>query len=226
MTVDSIIEDITHCPYRFIDAALPSEVEKELIVPIFEEIIAERLIEAKPVEHPFICNVSGIPAAGKSTYCKRLMRGEISFNGIDFSNVLYFAFDEIMQNPALPYHIDAAKDLQYAFDRWEAPARIAGYELLKRAVDANLNILFEHSSSLKQHVNLFDLLISHYGYEFYFVYLNLDANEARKRVEDRAKQENRTFASERIDERYAAINSLLPEYKKLCKLNNYKQIEQ
>ena len=226
MTVDSIIEDITHCPYRCIDKAFPCETEKGLIASVFENIIAERLIEAKAVEHPFIFNVSGIPAAGKSTYCKRLTKGETSFNGIDFSNVLYLAFDDIMQNPALPYRIDAAKSLQYAFDRWEAPARIAGYELLKRAVDAKLNILFEHSSSLEQHVSLFDLLVSDYGYELYFVYLNADAGEAKKRVEDRAKRENRTFAPERIDERYAAINRLLPEYKKLCKSNNYKQIEQ
>ena len=225
MTANDAIANITHLPYRRIGDALPDDVDGNVVSAVFERIVVESLNTAMPVERPFLLNVAGIPGAGKSTYCKNLLAGKSSFCGLDFSNSLYLAFDEIMCNPQSPYRAEAALDAARAFDRWEIPARIAGYELLKRAVDGKLNILLEHSSSVVGHATLFELLASRYDYELYFGYLNVNLDEAKKRVEKRARRENRSFAPERIDERYVALGELLPEYRKLFK-SNFKQKEQ
>ena len=219
MSINDVIIRITNFSYQHIGNALPDEVDKSNVVNIFEQIINKSMDSTTPVEHPFMINVAGIPGAGKSTYCKKLITGKESFCNINFSNVLYIAFDEIMCNAQLPYKNEADLNVEQAFNRWEIPARIAGYELLKRAVDKKLNILFEHSSSIEWHVKLFELMASKYDYMTYFVYLNIDPDKAKTRVMERMEHENRRFTPELVDRRHAALVSLLPEYRKLFKSN-------
>ena len=80
------------------------------------------------------------------------------------SSAIYIGFDAIMENERLPYIREEVNHAEEAFKRWELSARIAGYELLKRAIENKYLIIFDHSSALPQHIDLFNLLLSE-GYE-------------------------------------------------------------
>ena len=41
-----------------------------------------------------------------------------------------------------------------AFEKWQIPARIAGYELLRRAIEAKKNIFFDHGGTPMCHREL------------------------------------------------------------------------
>lgn len=84
---------------------------------------------------PALFRVGGIPGAGKSTFCA----------GRRWTDRLFVSFDAIMENiPA--YQTDIYRlGRAGSFKKWEIPARIVGYELLRRAVEARADIYFEHS---------------------------------------------------------------------------------
>lgn len=89
--------------------------------------------------------------------CKRNSPGNTGFNKcqwnsggrqIDFlqkllampenSSAIYIGFDAIMENERLPYIREEVNHAEEAFKRWELSARIAGYELLKRAIEISI----------------------------------------------------------------------------------------
>lgn len=95
---------------------------------------------------------------------------------------------------------------------------IAGYELLKRAIENKYLIIFDHSSALSQHIDLFNLLLSE-GYEVHFNFIFIPEEEARRR----AKNRKRYIPPYYIEERSKTLQYLLPEYKRIC--TTFKQIE-
>jgi len=234
MDIDKIILDITHCPYSQIESILPDNVNKESILMTIEDIINESLSNIKTVESPFLLNVSGIPGSGKTTYSKMLLNGKVS-NEPDCTNALYISFDKIMEDERLPFLLETKQFPQHTFERWEPIAKIAGYEMLKRAIEKNVNILFEHSSAIiitdrtnlltvkKPHIELFNFLLSK-NYSVHFRFIFIYDNLARRRVEERAKLTGRIVPANYIEERSSALNQLRPEYQEIC--TTYKQIEQ
>lgn len=54
------------------------------------------------------------------------------------SSAIYIGFDAIMENERLPYIREEVNHAEEAFKRWELSARIAGYELLKRAIEISI----------------------------------------------------------------------------------------
>lgn len=212
--MEKIIISITKCPYSQIFKKIPDNVDdKQKILNILEEIINDYLRGVTLVASPSLLNISGIPGSGKSTMCKKIMAGS--------SNLLYISFDEIMKDNRLPYKSAEKKDAQQAFNDWEIVARIVGYELLKRAVEQKKNILFEHSSSIQEHVVLFEWLLKN-GYDVHFKYISIPVFEAKKRVITRAEQEGRIVPDGYIETRYEQLKNLLPQYKKLC--TTYKEL--
>lgn len=207
--------NMTNYSYDQLKNVMPDYIDIEVTTHKFEEIINSYLLKNRPVSQPFLINFSGIPGAGKTTWCK--MVSEV------MANVIYISFDEIMKNQKLPYKTEARKDANKAFERWELPIKIAGYELLRRAVKRRYNILFEHSSSIPQHVELFKWIISE-GYDVHFRYIDVDIDEAKERVIKRNEVAGRFFPIELIDERDVALRKLLPQYEEIC--TTYKQIGQ
>lgn len=179
----------------------------------FEQIITESLLIGDKSNHPSLINVSGIPGSGKTTYCNKLLALD------KYKNYIYIGFDSIMENPLTPYKNEECVDAKAAFQKWELPARIAGYELLRRAVENKYSIIFEHSSSIKEHIELFKHLISQQGYEVNFVYLNIDIMTAQERADKR----DRYLPTEYLTDRLNTLSKLLAEYKKIC--TTFKQIE-
>jgi probable phosphoglycerate mutase len=137
-----------------------------------------------------------------------------------------------MEDSRLPFLLETTISPLKAFERWELPARIAGYELLKRAVEKKVNILFDHSSAIiieksfeikKPHIELFEYILSK-NYKVHFRYIFVYDNEAQRRVIRRAKETGRIVPVGYIEKRIEILNLLRAEYKELC--TSYKQIEQ
>lgn len=213
MNIDNIISAITGYSYDELNKTVPEDIDRDQIVRNYEEIINESLSNVDANVNPSLVNVSGIPGSGKSTFCKKLM--EIP----KYYDAIYIGFDKIMEDKRLPYADEESNDPQEAFKRWEISARIAGYELLKRAIKNKLPIVFDHSSAIPQHIDLFKLLLA-IGYEVHFFYISIDEDEAKRRVMNRKRHVPPIY----IEERSNALRQLLSEYKKIC--TSYKKIEQ
>lgn len=72
MKTEDIAISITDYSYSNIKETIPDGVDKEEIAAVYEEIIDEYLQKGIPREIPALINVSGVPGAGKSTFCKKL----------------------------------------------------------------------------------------------------------------------------------------------------------
>lgn len=212
MALDDLINAITGCPYGEMYKTLPDDVNKPQVVSVYEDIIRDCLSDHSPCRSPYLINVSGIPGSGKSTFCRKLSENP------DCASALYIGFDAIMEHRLLPYRQEEAVDPEEAFRRWELPARIAGYELLKRAVAGKYPILFEHSGALPQHLPLFENLLQT-GYKIHFYYLSIAVEDAKQRVHNRKRQVPLAL----IDQRNGILQELLPAYQKIC--TTYKRIE-
>ena len=110
----------------------------------YDRLIDLYMARAVPSEHPRFIQIGGIPGAGKSTFCADR----------HWNSRLFISFDAIMENiPA--YHTDIYRlGRAGSFKKWEIPARIIGYELLRRAVEIRADIYMEHSGVNKPHVQL------------------------------------------------------------------------
>ena len=106
-------------PYYFDDK---KNETKELFSPIINEILNNHISQDKPT---FI-HMLGIPGAGKTTYMNN--------NKECFKDFLFLDFDMVMER--LPEYREDVKKLGSveAFEKWEIPSRIAGYEVLLQAI--------------------------------------------------------------------------------------------
>ncbi len=77
-----------------------------------------------------------------------------------------------------------------AFQKYEMPARIIGYELLRRAVNRRVNIMFEHSGTNKAHLELFKN-IKKKGYKTAVDFIFCDTSLAVKIAAARAEKTRR-----------------------------------
>ncbi len=213
MSLEKIITAITGCPYDELYKTLPADTDRQKVVSTYEAIINECLTGHPMQQSPYLINVSGIPGSGKTTYCRELAKMP------EHSDAIYIGFDAIMEHAELPYSTEVQINPEEAFRRWELSARIAGYELLKRATEKKYDIIFDHSSAHYHHVSLFENLLRK-GYNIYFYYLSINPQTAKQRTHHRKRYVPPTY----IDDRYTALQKLLPEYRKIC--TTFKQIEQ
>lgn len=167
----------------------------------YERLLNMYMAKAVPSAHPDFVQIAGIPGAGKSTFCADRK----------WNNRLFISFDAIMENiPA--YHTDIYRlGRAGSFKKWEIPARIIGYELLRRAVEVRSNIYMEHSGVNRPHVQLIENL-KKLGYrtEMHFILCSLAVAEARAKA--REQQTNRHTPPSLIAERYNLVDTYLQSY--------------
>ena len=99
-----------------------------------------------------------------------------------------------------------------AFKKCELITRIIGYQLLKISLERGLQIIFEHSSTLKQHVDLYLLIKDLYKYNVKMIYLDVSLQTALARNK-KGRENNRYTNPDMIKERYLLMNNLIGEYK-------------
>ena len=168
-----------------------------------ECIINTLLKGLKSESSPVLLQVSGIPGAGKSTYCQKYKQ----------DNFLYLSFDNIMLL-LKDYQSDVVfLGSEEAFKRHEMKARIIGYELLSRALSMRLNIMFEHSGT-NAHVELFKN-IPNYGYKTMVNFITCNIESAIRRAKIRGEETKRYTPEKLIIERAEKFDYYVKEYQKI-----------
>lgn len=167
----------------------------------YDRLIDLYMARAVPSEHPRFIQIGGIPGAGKSTFCADR----------HWNSRLFISFDAIMENiPA--YHTDIYRlGRAGSFKKWEIPARIIGYELLRRAVEIRADIYMEHSGVNKPHVQLIENL-KKYGYQTEIHFLLCSLAVAKARAEARERMTGRHTPPALIAERYNLVDTYLQTY--------------
>lgn len=172
--------------------------------PDYERLLEWYLAKAKISDRPHFVQIGGIPGAGKSTFCANRR----------WTDKLFISFDAIMEN--IPeYRADVGKlGKVESFKKWELPARVIGYELLRRAVDVKADIFLEHSGVNRPHVQLVNRL-KKFGYqtEMHFIMCRLDI--ACARAAEREKKTSRHTPPSLITERSNLVNDYLETYSAL-----------
>ena len=165
----------------------------------YDKILSDEVSSVLPAKKPVFYQVSGMPGAGKSAFCQHFLKSHPDY--------AYVSFDKIMES--LPeYQQDVKqKGSALAFALWEKPARVVGYELLKRLLEQGTNVLLEHSGVNSSHVQLCEN-VKKYGYQTKVSFLMCDTEVAIERAQKREKMTGRHTPSKMIQERA----SLMPQY--------------
>ena len=188
--------------------------EKYNYQEIFDPIISKALNDAPSSDKPDFVHMLGIPGAGKSTFYKK--------NQKKFNNYLLVGFDAIMEQVP-QYHKDVKEfGSAKAFEHWEIPSRIAGYELLRRAVEEKKNIFFDHGGTPSCHKELLSN-VQKIGYHTTMYYIDCSLNVAYERAEKREKEISRHTPRKMISDRSLLIKQNLSTYQNL--VDDFKQID-
>lgn len=170
-----------------------------------EQLIETMLKGVKPVEHPELKQISGIPGSGKSTFCSLHLP----------TNFLLISFDKIMLSLSGYQKALKQQGAVAAYSQYEMPARIIGYELLYRAIAKKINIMFEHSGTNKAHLELFQNL-NKCGYKTTVDFIVCDTSLAINRTKQREKQINRHVPENIIKERAQNFDDYIKAYQKIA----------
>ena len=170
-----------------------------------EKIIEGFLKGLIPAEKPELRQISGIPGSGKSTYCATHLP----------ENYLHLSFDKIMTSLSGYQKLLKEEGAVVAYHRYEMPARIIGYELLRRALKKKINIMFEHSGTNHAHLELFRHLPKK-GYKTSVDFIMCDTSLAIKRAAKRAEEQNRYVPEKLIVERAAGLKNYISAYQKIA----------
>lgn len=169
----------------------------------YDELLDSLMVMTLPTLHPTFVQVSGIPGSGKSTFCGR-----------QYPNALLVQFDSLMMN-IKSYQTDCqCLGLAEAFSKWEMPARVIGYELIRRLIAQKVSFVLEHSGVNPAHVKLINVLKKQ-GYQTQMQFLECDLSEACRRVEEREKKISRHTPKSLIEQRAKASKDYLEQYKKI-----------
>lgn len=173
----------------------------------FEPIITKVLNDAPAAnsQRTFV-HMLGIPGAGKSTFWQK--------NKKAFADFIFVGFDTLMA--MLPeYQKDVENlGLKEAFARWELPARIAGYELLIRAMEQKKNIFFDHGGSPELHLEIMRAAKVD-GYHTKMYYIKCDVETALQRTTAREKEIQRHTPEKLIIERYPLVEKRATQFKEI-----------
>lgn len=204
-SIRSIISGINEVvPYTYDD-------ERYVFREYFDPIIDKFLNESPTSDEPKLVHLLGIPGAGKSTFYQN--------NKEEFKDFIFVGFDHIMEQ--VPQYQKDREELGKleAFNKWEIPARIAGYELLRRAIENKKNIFMDHGGTPMCHRELLQN-IKKMGYKTTMYYIDCEPEVAIERISKR----ERPFPAERMPERIALIEKqkdVMPKIvDKFVKINN------
>lgn len=190
----SLVKDVVPYPYE------------ELKEKGFEKIINSLSSGVSHSVNPVFVHMLGIPGAGKSTFYRK--------NAGKFGNHLFISFDAIMEaHPRYQEDVEKLGSVE-AFHRWEIPARVAGYELLERAVNAGKNIFLDHSGAPECHQKLL-MMVKEIGYrtEMFYIYCPIEVAVERARL--RELKTGRHTPSGLIIERQKLIEKSISSYQSI-----------
>lgn len=173
--------------------------------------VIERAIvsAATPTSSPVLVHSLGIPGCGKSSLFKIL---EKNWYEKSKSSPTLLGFDQVMQS-----HPDyqAYPDKIAAFDKFELPAREAGYRVLDKLLEKRAHILFDNGGSADSHPALLRRAQHDFGYKVILISIFTPVSISASRVDLRAEQTGQHTPMHYLQERFDKLQKLLPEYKAL-----------
>ena len=180
--------------------------EKNNYHKIFDSII-NRLINSVPSQsQPVLVHMFGIPGSGKTTF--------INNHKSEYSDYLIIGFDDLMEMiPGYKQDLKKLGSVQ-AYNNWVIPARIAGYELLRRAIETHKNIIFDHGGTPLCHQELLRN-VKLLGYKTKMIYLSCPLQTAIERTVEREKQIHRHTPQQTIIERFELTQKTAETYKSI-----------
>ena len=173
----------------------------------YDKMLADEVSSASKNKTPVLYQVSGVPGAGKSAFCKHFLQKNPDF--------AYVSFDKIMESMPEYQQDVRQKGPAVAFALWEKPARVIGYELLKRLLDQGANVLLEHSGVNSSHLQLHKN-IKKYGYQTKVTFLMCDTEVAIERAKKREKMTGRHTPPKMIQERASLMSQYAVQYSKIA----------
>ena len=188
-----------------INEVIPSTHNEQTDI-YFEKIINQAICSTPTSTSPTFIHMLGIPASGKSTFFNK--------NKDKYKDFILISFDSIMEEH--PQYKDDLKNIGSveAFKKWELPSKIAGYELLRRAIEQKKNIFFDHSGAPKCHQELLTN-IKKYGYKTEMYYIHCSKELALKRAGERESKTLRHTPTHLIEERFESIKNSTDTYKRI-----------
>lgn len=177
-----------------------------------DKIIQEKIKNAKRSPKPVVIHMVGVPGSGKSTLANLI---NLRLQDMSDEVFCFIAFDQIMSEISNYKNI---KSITEAFETFELPAREAGYLLLKKLLEKNASIIFDHSGADPKHVDLLTYCKEKLGYQTIMIGIGCNINQAKKRVQMRCDREGRYTPLQYVEERNAWIEKLIPKYRELVSL--------
>ena len=174
---------------------------------LFGKIIDNMLIDKQKQDKPNFVHMLGIPGAGKTTFLRK--------NIDKFKDYLLLDFDNLMEQ--LPEYRQDINEigLVKSFKKWQIPARIAGYELLLRAVANKVNIFFDHGGSPFLHVKLLEEIKKN-KYYIKVIYIKCNTDIAIIRTKEREKYTLRHTPEELIVQREPLIKQRIKQFREIA----------
>jgi len=161
--------------------------ETGLPVETADALIDSYLKGMSSVINPVILHMLGIPGSGKTMYVREH----------SVPNAIVITFDGIMDKLQEYQDNKVFQEGKSSFLKWELCASEIGYELLFRCINNRFNIVFDHSGSRLDHVELLIHLKRKEGYQIKIVNLLIDETLAV----ERAAARDRYLPPEYIPER-------------------------
>jgi len=170
-----------------------------------DEIVAAQIRAATPSEHPFLVHMLGVPGCGKSTVAQKL-HSILGTRPGGTSSIL--GFDRVMME------IDGYQNLNLhtAFAKFEMPARKAGYAILEGLIASKASIVFDHGGSAPEHPSILKFAKELFGYTTVVINVQVNLEEAKRRIAIREKVEDRHTPAHYVDDRLVDIRNLIPSY--------------
>ena len=159
----------------------------------------------KRIDEPVLKIVAGVPCSGKSHYINVLRE--------EYPDAFVLQFDDIMCKFNGYCVVFENKGKEAAFAEYELPARWIGYQLLIRALEKNVSIIWEHSSALEQHVDLYKIIYHKSVYQVEMLYIDTPMEIIMQRTL-KERDKGRFLPIEYITERSEKLKALLPIYQK------------
>jgi len=166
--------------------------------------------------------VSGIPGSGKTTLIKEYTKKNKSLIVISFDDImkglkLYNSLISKGNHSRASNDSDLQNARQEAFAKCELLARVLGYELLERLVEHKKSVIFEHSSTPKEHVELYRLIKEKYDYNLKMFYKKVSIETALSRI-NKGRDNFRFTPTEYVYDRYEKIENLIDTYRSIMEV--------
>ena len=169
--------------------------------------ITDKLLKASEApEEKVVYAMCGIPASGKTTYVKsQIKAGKLPESA-------FILNPDIVMNELDDYQKDKEeKGAEYAFKKWEIPARTLAYKLFQKAKEQEKTIIVDMGCAREENREML-MSLKDLKYKIHMTHVKCDIDTAIERADAR----ERFTPHEMIYKRWNTLEALIPQYQMLA----------